>query len=147
LELLADIDKLLSTHEGFLLGPWLKEARNWGSNEEEKRLLERNLKRQITIWGQSSSGDTELSDYANRQWSGPVRTFYKERCALVRFISLEITSDCLGGGYGWRDVRLIWKPEEITTARASSKTSSSSPKIGSTLRTAISSTRNQSETL
>ena len=83
LVLLQDIDDLVSTHEGFLFAPVLHSARRWGDTEEERTLMERNVKLQVTIWGQSSTGDTQLSDYANKQWSGLVESFYKERCSLL----------------------------------------------------------------
>lgn len=89
LELLSDMDQLLSGHEGFLLGPWLESAKNYGNEEFEKELYLYNAKLQITIWGTTTSssnvsegkvaGDTELSDYANKQWSGLISTFYKQR--------------------------------------------------------------------
>jgi hypothetical protein len=44
-------------------------------------LYESNLRRQLTIWGTSTSrGDSEVSDYANREWAGLIATFYMPRC-------------------------------------------------------------------
>lgn len=82
LALLEDLDRLVSTHEGFLLGSALMEARQWGTDAEEMIFMERNLKLQLTLWGKSPSGDTELSDYANKQWSGLIHSFYRERFIL-----------------------------------------------------------------
>lgn len=79
LDLLDDLDLLLSTHEGFLFGPLLQEARSHGGSLMEKQLMEWNLKLQVTIWGESPTGDTELSDYANRQLSGLMSSYYRER--------------------------------------------------------------------
>lgn len=43
-------------------------------------LYEDNLRRQLTIWGTSASrGDSEVSDYANREWAGLIATFYMPR--------------------------------------------------------------------
>lgn len=35
---------------------------------------------QITVWGTSDDGDSEVSDYANKQWAGLLSTFYHARC-------------------------------------------------------------------
>eukprot|EP00803_Ostreobium_quekettii_P000116 evm.model.scf_2738.1 EVM.evm.TU.scf_2738.1 scf_2738:3553-15483(-) len=77
--LLFDMDTLVSSHEGFLLGPWLESAREWGKSDQEVALLEWNARMQITMWGKSTSGITELCDYANREWGGLIGSFYRER--------------------------------------------------------------------
>ncbi|GMH42712.1 hypothetical protein BSKO_10631 [Bryopsis sp. KO-2023] len=79
LGLLSDMDRLLSTHVGFLLGPWLESSKSWAKNDQEKISMERNARMQITLWGISPSGDTDLSDYANKQWGGLMSSFYRER--------------------------------------------------------------------
>lgn len=43
LELFSDIDKLLASCEGFLLGPWLESAKNLSTNPEEKILVSNRL--------------------------------------------------------------------------------------------------------
>lgn len=79
LQLLSDLDELLSSNDGFLLGPWLESAKSWGVTDSEKQLLEWNARLQITLWGETPQGITELSDYANREWGGLVSSFYKAR--------------------------------------------------------------------
>jgi alpha-N-acetylglucosaminidase len=76
LELITDMDKLLATRKDFLLGPWISDARNWGVNEEEKNLYERNARNLITLWG---DGNSPLHEYSCRQWSGLLDDFYKAR--------------------------------------------------------------------
>ncbi|KAF8069596.1 hypothetical protein HT031_001713 [Scenedesmus sp. PABB004] len=45
-------------------------------------LYERNLRMQLTIWGTSSAaGDSEVSDYANKEWAGLISGFYAPRWA------------------------------------------------------------------
>ena len=39
LALIDDFDRLLGTRSTFLLGKWIKEARQWGTTEEEKRFI------------------------------------------------------------------------------------------------------------
>src|SRR5699024_8915172 len=40
LELISDMDELLATRKGFLLGPWLADARSWGKTKKESDLYE-----------------------------------------------------------------------------------------------------------
>ena len=76
LALIDDLDDLLATQKDFLLGPWLADARNKGITPEEKALYERNARDLITLWGDANS---PLHEYANRQWSGLLKDFYKPR--------------------------------------------------------------------
>jgi alpha-N-acetylglucosaminidase len=74
--LIEDLDKLLATRKDFLLGPWIKDARSWGTNAAEKALYEQNARDLITLWGDANS---PLHEYSNRQWSGLLNDFYKVR--------------------------------------------------------------------
>jgi len=76
LELIDDMDRLLATRKDFLLGPWLADARSWGTTPEEKALYEQNARDLITLWG---GADNRLHEYSNRQWSGLLSDFYKPR--------------------------------------------------------------------
>jgi alpha-N-acetylglucosaminidase len=78
LELGADLDRLLATRRDFLLGPWLDDARRWGTTPAESDLYERNARELITVWGPASA-KAYLFDYSCRQWSGLIRGFYLER--------------------------------------------------------------------
>lgn len=74
--LMDDMDALLSTRKEFLLGKWIADARSCGEEEKEKDLYERNARDIITLWGDRNS---ELHEYANRQWAGLIKGFYKPR--------------------------------------------------------------------
>ncbi|WP_343668969.1 alpha-N-acetylglucosaminidase [Chitinophaga sp.] len=76
LQLIDDLDRLLATRKDFLLGPWIASARNWGTTPAEKALYEQNARDLITLWGDAES---PLHEYANRQWSGLLKDFYKVR--------------------------------------------------------------------
>lgn len=76
LDLIADMDKVLATQKDFLLGTWLRDARNQATNEAEKALYERNARNLITLWGNKNS---PLHEYACRQWSGLLNGFYRKR--------------------------------------------------------------------
>jgi alpha-N-acetylglucosaminidase len=71
LDILDDLDKVLSTNEHFMLGPWLKSAQGNALNEFNARNI-------ITLWGP----DGNILDYACRAWSGLVQDYYRPRWAL-----------------------------------------------------------------
>ncbi len=71
-----EIDSLLATRHEFLLGKWLLDARNWGTDASEKAYYERNAREIITTWHKAGGG---LVDYANRQWNGLIRSYYLPR--------------------------------------------------------------------
>ncbi|WP_218149142.1 alpha-N-acetylglucosaminidase [Chitinophaga sp. YR573] len=76
LTLIEDLDRLLATKKDFMLGPWLADARKWGTTPKEKALYERNARDLITLWGDAES---PLHEYSNRQWNGLLNDFYKAR--------------------------------------------------------------------
>ncbi|WP_228098779.1 alpha-N-acetylglucosaminidase [Pedobacter sp. MC2016-24] len=76
LQLIDDMDALLATREDFLLGTWIRDARNCGVTSSEKALYEINAKNLITLWGDKNC---PLNEYACRQWSGLLVDFYKPR--------------------------------------------------------------------
>jgi len=74
LELLDDIDRLLFTRPEYRLSRWISAARSWGKTDQEKDFMEWNARTQITIWG-----GPVLHDYAAKEWSGLVSSFYVPR--------------------------------------------------------------------
>lgn len=81
IQLLKDQDKLLSTREEFMLGPWLASARSLGRSTVEKDLFEWNARMLITLWGPETSA-VVLRDYSHREWSGLISSFYEPRWTL-----------------------------------------------------------------
>ncbi|MBU2903604.1 alpha-N-acetylglucosaminidase [Arenibacter algicola] len=75
IQLALDLDELLGTREEFLLGKNLEDAKRWGVTPEEKSTLEWNARRMITLWGPT----TRLNDYALKEWSGLISSYYKVR--------------------------------------------------------------------
>ena len=61
--LLADMDKLLSANNRFLLGHWLADAKSWATDNAESKLLEYNARNQITLWG--PDGEVGLCERKN----------------------------------------------------------------------------------
>ena len=88
-ELILDIDRLLGTHDAFLLGHWLERAKAWGRTDEQRKLYEWNAREMITLWGPEYSGDDYVAivdNYSVRQWAGVLsdyilprwQTFYRQ---------------------------------------------------------------------
>lgn len=76
LYLIDQQEMLLNSNEHFLLGKWLKAARDLGTNEKEKNIFEYSARVQVTTWaGQNSN----LHEYAHREWAGLLSDFYKPR--------------------------------------------------------------------
>lgn len=78
LGLIRDLDTLLASRREFLLGVWLADARSNGTTTDEQDLCERNARELLTTWNRQDA----VTDYANRQWSGLVGTFYYQRWQL-----------------------------------------------------------------
>jgi alpha-N-acetylglucosaminidase len=93
-EIISDLDRLLASHESFLLGNRLEEALKWadaGSNANQTNASKRTLSEaslryqflnQITIWGPSHklSDSSGHNDYAAKNgWAGLVGRYYGGR--------------------------------------------------------------------
>lgn len=78
IDILYDMDKVLATHEKFLLGRWLSSAKRMAWNPLEKILLEINARNQITTWGPNA----RILDYATKQWAGMMVDFHLPRWKL-----------------------------------------------------------------
>ncbi|KAL3681211.1 hypothetical protein R1sor_024167 [Riccia sorocarpa] len=64
LELFSDMERLLASCEGFLLGPWLESAKSLSTNLEEKKLYEWNARTQLTMWFDNTEDKpSPLHDY------------------------------------------------------------------------------------
>ena len=73
---LTDCDRIYSAGEHTLLGKWIADARAKGTSKAEKDLMERNARQLITLW---TPNQTDLTDYAYRQWGGLTRDYYLPR--------------------------------------------------------------------
>ncbi|MBR5860542.1 MAG: alpha-N-acetylglucosaminidase C-terminal domain-containing protein [Bacteroidaceae bacterium] len=81
LQLMLDLDEMLSYDENFKLERWTSLARNIagevnGTTTNDRNWLEWNARTQITVW---SKGNTDLHDYSNRCWAGLIKDFHYVR--------------------------------------------------------------------
>lgn len=74
------LDALTGTDRGSMVGPWLQRARQAAGGPAEARQLEYEARKLITSWGESN---TDLHDYAYREWSGVLRDYYAPRWAKL----------------------------------------------------------------
>lgn len=86
LQLMLDLDELLSTNENFMLGRWTNMARGIadeaeGTTEADRQWLELNNARTlISTWGDENSSEASgLRDYSYREWAGMMKDFYYPR--------------------------------------------------------------------
>ena len=92
IDILNDMDRLLATDEHFLLSKWLRSAKSFGINEDERDLYEWNARTQITLWGANSTAS--VFDYACKAWSGLIADYYIPRWSV--FID-EVKKDIIEG--------------------------------------------------
>lgn len=81
LQLMLDLDTMLSYDENFKLERWTSLARNIAgevddTDENDRNWLEWNARTQVTVW---SKGNTDLHDYSNRCWAGLIKDFHYKR--------------------------------------------------------------------
>ena len=98
LELGHDLDILLGTRREFLLGPWLEQARRWGTTHAERDYYEANAREILTSWHVPGG---QLTDYASRQWNGLLRDYYLPR--WEKWIALTAASLERGNAFPEQD--------------------------------------------
>lgn len=73
------MEDLAATNAQTLLGPWLADARSWGADGPQADALETSARTLLTVWGTRDGFNAGLADYANREWSGLIGTYYLPR--------------------------------------------------------------------
>ncbi|RWW34768.1 hypothetical protein BHE74_00010476 [Ensete ventricosum] len=82
LDLIKDIDELLASDNNFLLGTWLESAKSLAVNDRERRQYQWNARTQVTMWyDNTKTNQSRLHDYANKFWSGLLRSYYLPRAS------------------------------------------------------------------
>ena len=81
LQLMLDLDAMLSYDQSFKLERWTSLARNIAdevsaTTVNDRNWLEWNARTQITVW---SKYDTDLHDYSNRCWAGLIKDYHYKR--------------------------------------------------------------------
>lgn len=79
LELLLDVDQLLTTRTEWNFDKWVSDARRWGTTDTEKNQLEKDATELITYWGFTPGYECKQFDYSWREWAGHIRRYYQPR--------------------------------------------------------------------
>ncbi|MCC8016811.1 MAG: alpha-N-acetylglucosaminidase [Clostridiales bacterium] len=79
LEILLDIDKLLSHRSEMCFSGWICDAHNLASDDEEKKYFDFNARTLVTLWGDINSDLPQIYDYSWREWSGLIKEYYYPR--------------------------------------------------------------------
>ena len=77
LGLLKDVDRLLATRDEYSFHKWIRDARRWATNEQERKQYEKNASMLLTHWGPENT--PAIFDYAWREWSGLIGSYYHGR--------------------------------------------------------------------
>jgi alpha-N-acetylglucosaminidase len=76
LEIVTDVDRIVATHPELTLNNWIAASHKLEASDAPKSYFEKNAKVLITTCGQQGSG---LTDYAARDYSGLINSYYKKR--------------------------------------------------------------------
>jgi hypothetical protein len=72
-------EQLMATNKSCMVGTRLQQAMDFGKTEYEKKLAETNARMQITIWGPDTNPETDLHEYAHKEWAGLIKDLYLPR--------------------------------------------------------------------
>ncbi len=78
-DLLKDVDRLTSTRSELSFDQWVADAHKWAKSEEEEKLYDYNASILLTQWGASAGYEPKIFDYAWREWSGLIGSYYLPR--------------------------------------------------------------------
>lgn len=80
LDILLEQDSMLSAMPDFMVGRWIKGARQLATNAADADHYEWNARVQITLWGNRQAAEQGgLREYAHKEWNGVLRDFYYPR--------------------------------------------------------------------
>ncbi|WEV28187.1 alpha-N-acetylglucosaminidase C-terminal domain-containing protein [Streptomyces sp. 71268] len=113
LRLMELSEEMSAAHRGFLLGPWLEDAKRMASSEAEQVQLEHSARALITTWADRATADTgRLANYGNRDWQGLIGDFHLPQWRLY----LDELEDALAEGrepktFDWYTIEEPWTRE------------------------------------
>lgn len=109
------VDSLSATRAETMVGTWIQKARDRARDTDDFRrhLYEFNARALITTWGSlRQANDGQLKDYANRQWSGLTKDFYKARWAAYLNAAREELSGAPHREIDWFPMEWHWVLDE-----------------------------------
>ena len=110
LDLFDEMEEQVSKRREFSLADWVEQARSWGDTPAEKDYYEMNARTIVSVWSDSY----QLSDYANREWSGMLSTYYKPRWQMF----FKAVEDAMCSGVEFENVHGAgYTPDGTSAAR------------------------------
>lgn len=82
LELLDDMDALLSHRKEFCFSRWINDAHALAADEQERKYFDLNARTLLTQWGDINGTTYALYDYAWREWNGLIKEYYAVRWSM-----------------------------------------------------------------
>ena len=76
IQIATDVNRIVASRQEFSLNNWIAASHKFEAADAPKSYFEKNAKVLITTWGQQGSG---LIDYAARDFSGLIDSYYKKR--------------------------------------------------------------------
>lgn len=82
LELLDDMDALLSHRKEFCFSRWINDAHALAADEQERKYFDLNARTLLTQWGDINGTTYALYDYAWREWNRLIKEYYAVRWSM-----------------------------------------------------------------
>lgn len=82
LELLLDLDKLISHRSELCLSRWICDAQGLATDDDERKYFDMNARTLVTLWGDINASTSALYDYSWREWSGLIKEYYYVRWSM-----------------------------------------------------------------
>lgn len=108
LKLMRLTDAMAGCHPAFLLGPWLEEAKHFGTGADEAVQLEWTARSLITAWGTRAAAN-DLSNYANRDWHGLMSDIHLPQWqAYLNELTAALTEGRAATSFDWYPAEDAW---------------------------------------
>ncbi|WP_246531058.1 alpha-N-acetylglucosaminidase [Streptomyces bathyalis] len=114
LSLMKLSDEIAGTHQSFLLGPWLADARELAGDASEKDKLELTARTLLTAWADRPAADNGmLANYANRDWQGLIGDFHQPQWrAYLEELEDALAEDRTPKSFDWYELESAWTREK-----------------------------------
>ena len=109
------VDSISAARPETMVGTWIQKAKDRAADTDDLRryLYPFNARALITTWGSlKQANDGQLKDYANRQWSGLTKDFYKARWAAYLNAAREELSGARHQETDWFPMEWRWVLDE-----------------------------------
>lgn len=89
LDLLLDIDDLLSHRKEMCFSRFICDAHSLATDEAERLWFDKHARTLVTLWGHIDGNTAQLYDYSWREWSGLIKEYYYKRWKMFYDDAIE----------------------------------------------------------